>query len=122
MALYQEFIKEQLDRTEFTVELSDAWIDRQGRIIPTQSFCHCKIAANLIYEFDKDRDKRIQKLKIRIHDLTGKDYLEEIPALTEELSHLENGLTYRQMFENSNKTFSFPFFMSTDRMASLSAS
>ena len=107
MALYQEFIKEQLDRTEFTVELSDAWIDRQGRIIPTQSFCHCKIAANLIYEFDKDREIRIKKLRQRLHDLAGKDYLGETPALQEELTHLENGLTYRQMFENSNKTFGF---------------
>lgn len=107
MALYQEFIKEQLDRTDFTVELADAWIDRQGRIIPTQSFCHCKIAANLIYEFDKNREARIKKLKVRIHDIQNKDYLGEIPALTEELNHLEKGLTYRQMFENSNKTFGF---------------
>ncbi len=107
MALYQEFIKEQLDRTDFTVELADAWIDRQGRIILTQSFCHCKIAANLIYEFDKDREKRIHKLSQKIRDLNGKDYLGEIPALSEELNHLESGLTYRQMFENSNRTFGF---------------
>ena len=107
MALYQEFLKEQLDRTEFKVDMADAWIDRQGRIIPTQSFCHCKIAAHLIYEFDLDRVERINRMKMKLHDLTGKDYLNEIPALEEELKHLENGLTYRQMFENANKTFGF---------------
>ena len=107
MPLYQEFIKEQLDKTDFKVEMADAWIDRQGRIIPTSSCCHCKVASDLIYEFDTDRQNRIKRLRMKMHDLEGKDYLMEIPAIQEELKHLENGLSYQQMFENANKNYGF---------------
>ena len=107
MALYQEFIKEQLDKTDFRVDMADAWIDRQGCIIPTATCCHCKVASDLIREFDTGRERRMRQIRLKLKDLDGKDYLSEIPALREELKHLEKGLSYQQMFENANRTFGF---------------